>query len=112
MTRLVIAVASLSGCPDAGAPAMSACAGLPDRVAQEDCRLEAGLHLRADRARLEAAVAEIPDRDSRDLVRLRLALTDPVSLGWLCKDAEGSDIRLRCKYVVERPHLRVPRAEQ
>jgi len=109
---LAVVTVGLASCSETDAPTTASCSSESDPSAREDCRLALALRLRDDRPGLKALVAGIPERTSRDILRIRLAVTDPVHLGWLCKDAEGPDIRTRCKYVVDRPHLRIPRSDQ
>ena len=75
---------------------------------REECYFQIAQGLGGERDALAAAVAQIPSRDSRDLLRLRLAVQDPIAWGWLCKEAEGEDARLRCVNVIRRPHLLKP----
>ncbi len=82
------------------------CAAIDDAAAREDCRVA-----RLDGLTLEAAAAEIaavPDAASRDLLRVRMVVRDPLRYGPLCADVRHRGSRDWCEDVVERIHLVEP----
>jgi len=103
----IIGLAPMSGCTTAPTT-ITECADVSDATQREDCYLDVASTLKDNRADLSAAVREIPNRNSRDLLRLRLAVLDPVKLGWICNGAEGKHAIQRCENIVHRPHLMKP----
>ncbi len=85
------------------------CARLRTEAAVEDCRLRLIKPLVDDPAALDAALADIDDPRSRDLVLLRLAIDDPQRAGRLCEKVETEGAQDRCRQVLGRPHLRTTR---
>lgn len=107
MIALVLLLACAGGPPET----MADCAALSDITAREDCRLAlVGAHI-DDPDTMRAMIAEIPASESRDLLRIRVAVQDPVRGAPLCKDAETAPAQQRCTQVLGRPHLRSPRPE-
>ena len=84
------------------------CVKLTDAVEQENCYFGFAQAAVQDRAALQQTIQAIPSATSRDLLRLRMAVQDPVRLGWLCKNVEGTDAQTRCSNIVRRPHLLKP----
>jgi hypothetical protein len=96
-----------AGCSDPPST-MPGCATNHGEEDRENCYFRIAQGLVDDQAAMTAAVSTIPDPQSRDLLRLRLAIQDPVRLAWLCEAAEGEEGRKRCRNIVSRPHLRKP----
>lgn len=108
MIGLLLALAACSSAPP---QTMSGCAGLDEPTEREDCRLRvAGEHLDELEA-LRRQIALVSSPESRDLLRIRLAVQDPHRAGPLCRDAETNPAAQRCQQVLGRPHLRTPQAE-
>lgn len=87
---------------------MAECSELSQPMAREECYLSIAQGLDWNPPTLEAALAEVPSVNSRDLLRLRLAVQEPVRLGFLCRGVEGEDAQKRCHNIVHRPHLQKP----
>jgi hypothetical protein len=85
------------------------CARLGSRAEIEDCRFRLVAPLVGDDQALDAALADIPDPASRDLLLLRLAIADPPRAGRLCKRVETDGAETRCRQVLGRPHLSTTR---
>lgn len=83
------------------------CAGLAQGTAQEDCRLAALAGVDVDTA--AQAIAQVPSASSRDLLRVRLVVSDPKRFGPLCADVRHSGSRDWCNEVLDRPHLELDR---
>ena len=95
----------LLGCT--GETEVGRCDDLDDPVSVEDCRYQRVVELGDDREAIQAAMEGIGTEHSRDLLRLRLAVRDPVRLGWLCDDGlETAAVRSRCSVLLRRKHLR------
>jgi hypothetical protein len=95
----------LWGC--SGETGLGRCDDLDDPVAVEDCRYQAAVGIGEDREAIQAAIDGIPEEHARDLLRLRLAVRDPVQLGWLCDDGlETAAVKSRCSVLLRREHLR------
>ena len=109
--RRALPVVLLVACSPSVPQTLADCGALRDATAAEDCRLELVLPHLGDLARMRALIAEVPAPESRDLLRIRLAVRDPVRAGGLCEDAEGGPAKQRCTQVLGRPHLRAPRPE-
>lgn len=92
---------------------LAACSAMPDLTAREDCRLQAiePLFHSKDKAAFERALASLEQPESRDLVRLRLAIDDPGQAGKLCESVETQAAARKCRQVLGRPHLRGTRRE-
>lgn len=84
--------------------AMADCASLAP-TEREDCRLRFALALLDQPEELRAAIAAIPEPDSRDLLLLRLAVAEPTRAGAFCADAASEPAREKCRQVLGRPHL-------
>ncbi len=96
-----------------GAPeTMADCAALAEPAAREDCRLGVAAAALHDIEALRALITQVPAPESRDLLRLRLAVQDPYRAGPLCRDAETEAAVQRCQQILGRPHLRTPRPER
>ncbi len=81
------------------------CAALPDTTAREDCRLSFIAPLSGDDQALSAALESIDDPQSRDLLRYRLAVSDPVQHSRQCEAVQAAALQEKCRQVVGRPHL-------
>ncbi len=89
------------------------CDRVRDEIAREDCRLETVSALfGTDPHGFRAALDAVPTPESRDLVRLRLAIRDPGAAQGLCREVETPAAQDRCRQVLGRPHLSTaPRAQ-
>ena len=85
------------------------CVALAPPTAVEDCRLRLVQPLIDDDAALDAALAEIEDLGSRDLLLLRLAISDPPRAARLCRRVVTDGAKERCRQVLGRPHLQTTR---
>ncbi len=83
---------------------MAGCASLGP-TEREDCRLRFALELIDRPEELRAAIAAIPEPESRDLLLLRLAVAEPTRAGAFCADAASEAAREKCRQVLGRPHL-------
>lgn len=102
MTGLVAAL--LMGC--ARPPASFAdCGALSDLAAREECRFEHARALLDQPDALQAALASVPEVDSRDLLLLRLAVAEPTRAAALCHQTTTPGARQKCQQVIGRPHL-------
>ncbi len=88
---------------------VTGCARLGSQAAVEDCRFRLVEPLVGDDAALDAALADIPEPASRDLLLLRLAIADPPRAGRLCRRVETEGAETRCRQVLGRPHLSTTR---
>jgi len=107
----VIALLLLLACAGGTPETMVDCAALGDITAREDCRLALVSAQIDDPDAMRAMIKEIPAPESRDLLRIRIAVQDPARGAPLCKDAETAPAQQRCTQVLGRPHLRSPRPE-
>ncbi len=107
----MLALLSLLACGPSEPQAIADCAQIADGTAREECRMGFAAAQLDDLAAMRALIAEVDEVESRDLLRLRLAVRDPVRAGGLCKDAETPPAQQRCEQVLGRPHLRAPRPE-
>ncbi len=95
----------LWGC--AGEAGLGGCDDLSEPVAVEDCRYQKAVALGDEREALQEAIDALSSEHSRDLLRLRLAVRDPVRLGWLCDEGlETTAVKSRCSRLLGRKHLR------
>jgi hypothetical protein len=85
------------------------CATLSRPAEVEDCRLRLVQPLIDDDDALDAALAEIDDPGSRDLLLLRLAISDPPRAARLCRRVQTEGAKERCRQVLGRPHLQTTR---
>ena len=108
---IALALALAAGCSGTPPETMADCAALGDITAREDCRLALVAARIDDPDAMKAMIAQIPAPESRDLLRIRLTVQDPVRGATLCKDAETAPAQQRCSQVLGRPHLRSPRPE-
>ena len=82
------------------------CDKIGDVVLQENCRLErASSAFEQSEEAFEAELAAIASPESRDLVRLRLAIRDPLVAARLCDKVETDAAKEKCRQVLGRPHL-------
>jgi hypothetical protein len=85
------------------------CASLRDDVARENCLFErVSASFQAQDPKWRRQLAAIASPDSRDLVRLRLAILDPQQGPTICAEVETASAKDRCQRVVGRPHLASP----
>ena len=101
----------LLACEPAEPQVIAECAQIADGTAREECRMGFVVAQLEDLDAMRALIAEVPEVESRDLLRLRLAVRDPVRAAGLCHDAETPPAQQRCQQVLGRPHLRTPRPE-
>lgn len=81
------------------------CPQLRDATAVEECRFAFASPLVADPPALSAALATVPEAQSRDLLLLRLAIAHPTRAPALCAQVETPSAREKCQQVIGRPHL-------
>jgi hypothetical protein len=82
------------------------CDRVRDEVAREDCRFErASALFGTDPQGFRTTLLAIPTPESRDLVRLRLAIRDPGAGPVLCREVETLAAQEKCRQVLGRPHL-------
>ena len=87
------------------------CAALDDPGARESCRWALIAPLADDEAALDAALAQVDEPESRDLLLLRLALSEPRRAPRLCARVRTPGAVEKCQQVLGRPHLgSAPRA--
>jgi hypothetical protein len=98
----MLALALLVGC---GAVEDGDCSRIPEGRAKEDCRYALARAHADEPARLDAALAAIPDPAARDMVLLRLAVDLPARAPELCARMTTPPAREKCEKVVGRPHL-------
>ena len=85
----------------------SNCADVSDPVQRENCWFDAiSTAWVQDPEAATRAIREIGSVESRDLVRLRLAIDNPSRTALLCRDTETQAAQEKCKQVLGRPHLR------
>jgi len=110
MACLWVSAASGVACDKSSESAMVACGQESPIEAQEECRFQVALRLGPNRDVMRAALRDISDDISRDLVRIRLAVHDPIAHGWLCADTVVPEIQQQCTIIIYRPHLTHPQA--
>jgi hypothetical protein len=98
-------ILSLSGCQEPTPTDLAGCAALSAPTAREECRFAMVAPLAADRAAFTAALEEIADPYSRDLIRYRLAFQDPQKHSALCREVEETTLHEKCRQIIGRPHL-------
>ena len=81
------------------------CAQLGDAAAREECRYGFVAPLVGDTKALDAALADIAEPESRDLLLLRLAIAEPQKAGRLCERVTTPGADEKCRQVLGRPHL-------
>lgn len=103
-------LSALCGCaPDT----VAECARISDAARRETCRFELvlaqvlpdGTQGNVDKKALEAAMKQIDDPVSRDLILLRLAILAPTEAMSLCRHVETEGAQQKCQQVLGRPHL-------
>ena len=82
------------------------CSSIDDGVQREECFFQEAVQLSGDRSSLENYIFGIEEASSQDLLRIRLAVRDPVRNQWLCDGVTTQNALERCRQVVGRPHLR------
>lgn len=95
----------LLACADPEPETLPACAALSPPTAVEDCRYRLVSPLVSDPAALQAALGEITDDTSRDLLLLRLAVNHPDKASLLCRQTTTPPAQQKCQQVLGRPHL-------
>lgn len=89
-----------------GAPTtMAGCAALSDVQAREECRFGLARGLLDQPEALQAALAQVAEVESRDLLLLRLAVAEPTRASSLCGLVTTEGASEKCRQVVGRPHL-------
>ena len=89
-----------------GAGPTDDCAAVEDAVARENCWFErAAAAFPVSAEAFAAELGQLERAESRDLVRLRLAIQDPVSAAGLCAEVETEAASEKCRQVLGRPHL-------
>jgi len=84
---------------------MADCEATGDPTAREDCRFTLAQGLLDQPEALQAALAQVSEPDSRDLLLLRLAVAAPARSGPLCAQVQSAPARDKCRQVLGRPHL-------
>lgn len=108
LTHLTGLTILMWGCEGGGAPApetVAACAALAGATEREECRYRLVEPLLADPAALQAALKDIAEPESRDLLLLRLATRHPDKASLLCRQVTTAAAREKCQQVLGRPHL-------
>ncbi len=100
-----IHAALLTACGDPEPQALEDCASLSDAGAREECRYTFVAPLVGDKKALDAALEQIPEAESRDLLLLRLAIAEPRKAARLCEKVTTPGADERCRQVLGRPHL-------
>lgn len=95
----------LLGCQEPTPADLAGCAELSAPTAREECRFGMVAPLAEDREAFQAALAEIDDPYSRDLIRYRLAFQDPQKHSGLCREVEEATLHEKCRQIIGRPHL-------
>ena len=104
MRSWLCVVVAIIGC--GGTDSTGDCGDIDDVVLQENCRLErASEAFQVSPEAFEAELATITAAESRDLVRLRLAIRDPIVAARLCGEVETEAAAEKCRQVLGRPHL-------
>ena len=85
------------------------CDALSVPTERENCRFEMIQPLMDDSDALMAALDQITDPASRDLLLLRLATSNPKLNSTLCRQAATTGAQERCQQVLGRPHLSTTR---
>ncbi len=88
-----------------GTDASGDCGELPPGRALEECRYTRARAAAEQPEALDAALADIDDPASRDLLLLRLAVDLPARAPELCRRITTPAARDKCDKVVGRPHL-------
>ncbi|MFT5679311.1 MAG: hypothetical protein ACI8RZ_000215 [Myxococcota bacterium] len=96
---------SLLGCTEPTPTDLAGCAALSAPTAREECRFSMVAPLAGDSAAFKAALAEIEEPYSRDLIRYRLAFQDPEKNSGLCREVEETTLHEKCRQIIGRPHL-------
>ena len=99
-----VLILMLGGC-DTPPETLADCAGLSSPTERESCRFDMVAPLAEDEDAFEAALAEIAEPYSRDLIRYRLGVQDPQKYSRLCRDVEDPALHEKCRQIVGRPHL-------
>ena len=85
------------------------CDTIADPTQRENCRFEMVQPLMDDPDALIAALDQVVDPASRDLLLLRLATSNPKLNSTLCREAATAGAQERCQQVLGRPHLSTTR---
>lgn len=97
--------ACVTACSEPDPETLADCAQLSEIAAREECRYTFVAPLVGDTKALDAALAEIPEAESRDLLLLRLAIAEPRKASKLCERVTTPGAGERCRQVLGRPHL-------
>jgi hypothetical protein len=95
----------LVGCQEPTPTDLAGCAALSAPTQREECRFAMVAPLADDAAAFEAALAQIAEPYSRDLIRFRLGVQDPQKYSRLCREVEDAALHEKCRQIVGRPHL-------
>lgn len=101
----LLSLSLLLACAEPEPETLPECAALSSPTAVEDCRYRLVSPLLSDPAALSAALAQISDDTSRDLLLLRLAVNHPDQAGLLCRQTTTPPAKQKCQQVLGRPHL-------
>lgn len=102
---LLSGLLGLAACSEPEPEALADCAALSDVGEREECRYGFVAPLVGDTKALDAALAQIPEVESRDLLLLRLAIAEPRKAKKLCERVTTPGAEERCRQVLGRPHL-------
>jgi hypothetical protein len=74
---------------------------------QEECHYQEvkDAYALGDETAFEAALARVPDPNARDLIRVRLAVSNPAQAASLCSKVSTTVAYQKCKQILGRPHL-------
>ena len=100
----IVALLMLTGCQETP-ETLADCTTLSSPTEREQCRFDMVAPLADDRDAFDAALAEIEQPYSRDLIRYRLAFQDPQKYTRLCKEVEEPSLHEKCRQIIGRPHL-------
>ena len=104
-TFVIMITSVLCGCGEPEPSNLGECVQLSTVAAREECRYGFVLPLVEDSKALDAALAQIPEVESRDLLLLRLAIAEPRKAARYCKRVTTPGAEERCRQVLGRPHL-------
>jgi len=89
------------------------CHSLSDGEKREDCLFQEVQKFSGDQVSIRIYIDGITEKKtgnkqaiySRDLLRFRLASSDPVRYQWICQEAETTAGKEKCRQILGRPHM-------
>jgi len=89
------------------------CHSLSDGEKREDCLFQEVQKFSGDQVAIRIYIDGITEKKtgntqavySRDLLRFRLASSDPVRYQWICQEAETTAGKEKCRQILGRPHM-------